>query len=226
MLVNTDLKSYYAHRAKEYEQVYQKPERQEDLAALHTLLQNLLAGHDALEIACGTGFWTETVAQTAGSVLATDISDAMLEIAQSKPYPVGRVRFLRADAFTLSGISGRFTAGFAGFWLSHVPKSQVHGFLNCLHEKLSPGGLVVLTDNRYVEGSSTPISRVDEAGNTYQLRQLADGTRHEVLKNFPTEDSLKAVLNHVTENILLTELTYLWCLSYNLPKLSSNLEYL
>ena len=39
-----------------------------------------------------------------------------------------------------------------------------------------------MIDNRYVEGSSTPIIRRDRFGNTYQERVLRDGTRHEVLR--------------------------------------------
>jgi len=48
----------------------------------------------------------------------------------------------------------------------------------------------VFFDNRYVEGSSTPISRRDAQGNTYQARKLDNGSAHEVLKNFPTEREL------------------------------------
>jgi hypothetical protein len=50
----------------------------------------------------------------------------------------------------------------------------------------------VLLDNLYVPGSSTPISRTDETGDTYQLRALASGETFEVLKNFPTEGLLRA----------------------------------
>lgn len=56
MFVSTDLKKYYARRAGEYEQIYQKPERQPDIAATMNLLRQLLAERDVLEVACGTGF--------------------------------------------------------------------------------------------------------------------------------------------------------------------------
>jgi hypothetical protein len=46
--------------------------------------------------------------------------------------------------------------------------------------RICPGGLIVAIDNRYVPGSRTPIARTDAQGNTYQLRRLADGSRHEV----------------------------------------------
>ena len=49
------LLDYYARRAEEYEQIYQKPERQAKLALLKACLVKLLAGRDVLEVACGTG---------------------------------------------------------------------------------------------------------------------------------------------------------------------------
>ena len=52
MAINQNLKSYYAHRAHEYERIYHKPERQQDLANLELLLPQLLAGRNVLEIAC------------------------------------------------------------------------------------------------------------------------------------------------------------------------------
>jgi demethylmenaquinone methyltransferase/2-methoxy-6-polyprenyl-1,4-benzoquinol methylase len=214
MDVGTDLKNYYAQRAGEYERIYHKAERQEDIAALKAILQRRLAKHSVLEVACGTGFWTEAIARTARSILATDINEAVLEIARNKSYSEEKVEFLRADALTLEGISNQFTAAFAGFWLSHLPKSELKAFLHKLHRKLSPNGLVVLADNRYVEGSSTRVCRTDEAGNTYQFRQLADGTQYEVMKNFLAEDDFKTILPDIAKNIELTELTYFWCLSY------------
>ena len=49
------LADYYRDRATEYNAVYTKPERQDDLATLHTLVPQLVAGHRVLEIAAGTG---------------------------------------------------------------------------------------------------------------------------------------------------------------------------
>ena len=57
-------KIYYQKRAKEYERVYQKTERQEDLKTLHTFLQEQATDKNILEIACGTGYWTKTLATT------------------------------------------------------------------------------------------------------------------------------------------------------------------
>ena len=49
------LKEYYNRRARVYEKIYEKPERQEDLSAISLELQNILSRHNILEVACGTG---------------------------------------------------------------------------------------------------------------------------------------------------------------------------
>src|SRR6266545_1931517 len=111
-----NLPDYYARRAGEYEKIFGKPERQSDLASLRTLLPGLFAGRDALEIACGTGYWTPLISGSARAVLATDINEEVLEIARHKNHPKHNVEFKIADAYTLANVSGRYSAGFAGFW--------------------------------------------------------------------------------------------------------------
>src|SRR5947208_14631058 len=143
--MDNSLKEYYAARADEYEQIYALPERQKDIARLRAMLQALLSGHDVLEVACGTGYWTLPISVTARSILATDVGEEVLALARQKPYPEGKVRFLLTDAFTLAGVDGRFSAGFAGFWWSHVPRSRLRAFLEVFQRKLGPGSLVVFT---------------------------------------------------------------------------------
>jgi SAM-dependent methyltransferase len=210
------LKEYYAERAPEYEKVYAKPERQEDLLALRKALQDLLAGHDVLEIACGTGYWTQPISQPARSVVATDAGEEVLRIARAKSYPQGNVTFRLADAFKLEEVPGSFTAGFAGFFWSHVELSRLGTFLEGLHHRLGPGALVVIIDNSYVSGSNHPISRQDGEGNTYQVRRLEDGREYEVLKTFPSEAELRQRLQGLAEDVHYLGLTYYWCLSYRI----------
>lgn len=214
MASSSDLVHYYARRAPEYEQVYLKPERQDDLHRLKIRLCELMAGHRVLEVACGTGYWTTVIAQTAESIVATDINDSVLRIAAEKPFPPGKVQLLRADAFTLDPIEGDFSAGFAGFWWSHILKAQLAEFLRVFHAKLQPGALVVFVDNCYVKGSSYPITRRDAEGNIYQQRRLADGTVYDVLKNFPEEAEVRRVLAGKARELQYDALTYYWCLSY------------
>lgn len=205
---------YYGRRAAEYERVYAKPERQADLERVRAWLRAELAGHRILEIACGTGYWTATLAGVAEAIVATDASSEVLAVARSKAYPALRVEFAEADAYALGRVPGRFTAVFAGFWWSHVPLDRLPAFLAGVHARLPAGGRVVLLDNRYVEGSSTPISRRDAAGNTYQRRRLDDGSEHEVLKNFPTAPELAEVLEPASSGLAVAEFEYYWGASY------------
>jgi hypothetical protein len=76
---------------------------------------------------------------------------------------------------------------------------------------------VVLADNRYVEGSNHPITRRDAEGNTYQHRQLADGSSWEVLKNFPTLNELAARLSRFGSEVAVEQLTYYWLPSFRTP---------
>ena len=88
-------------------------------------------------------------------------------------------------------------------------------FLSGLHRRLEPGAIVVFLDNRHVEGSSTPISRVDSDGDSYQERRLKDGSTREVLKNFPEEEELEdAAAQAGGENVRLTQWRHYWCLEY------------
>jgi len=212
----SNLPDYYARRAREYEEIFAKPERQSDLARLRTLLPGLFAGRDVLEVACGTGYWTPLISGSARSILATDINEEVLEIARHKTYPNHNVSFQIADAYTLANVTDRFSAGFAGFWWSHIPKQRLAHFLDCFHSKLCPGALAVFLDNNYVEGSSTPIARRDRDGNTYQKRKLEDGAEFEVLKNFPAGIELRASVNGRADNVEVTQFKYYWCLRYTL----------
>ena len=207
------LVEYYAQRACEYERIYQKPERQAELAEISRLLAITFANRRVIEIACGTGYWTGILALTARHVTAIDLNEPMLELARAKNLPASRVQFLRGDAFDPGAIPGEFDAGFAGFWWSHVPRQRLPEFVRGFHAKLQANSVVVLIDNQYVEGNSTPISRRDNIGNTFQQRRLEDGRAFEVLKNFPADEEIRHVLRD-TAALSIQRLRHYWCAIY------------
>jgi demethylmenaquinone methyltransferase/2-methoxy-6-polyprenyl-1,4-benzoquinol methylase len=208
------MKEYYAARAREYERIYAKPERQADLRRLEELIPARFPGRSVLEIACGTGYWTQHIARTARSILATDLTEETLEVARTKNLPEAKVRFAIADAYNLPAEKGPFEGAYAGFWWSHMRHSECRAFFASLHRCLAQGAVVVLMDNLFVEGSSTPISRTDEEGNTWQERKLDDGSTHEVLKNFPSEPRLTEQIAEFGVNGRYVALEYYWLFSY------------
>jgi ubiquinone/menaquinone biosynthesis C-methylase UbiE len=205
--------AYYAARAPEYDRIYLKPERQPDLRAIEAWLPTVFTGRSLLEIACGTGYWTQFIAPVAPRILALDAAPETLQIARGR-VAGDHVEFVTADAYALPLDAKGFEAAFAGFWFSHVPKRRVAEFLAGLHGALVPGARVVFLDNLYVEGNSTPISERDAEGNTYQLRTLQDGSSHKVLKNFPAEAELRAATEGLARDLRLHEWTYYWALEY------------
>jgi SAM-dependent methyltransferase len=190
------MREYYVQRAAYYERVYHKPERQADLRSMEAWIGGPFAGRRVLEVACGTGWWTPHAARHAIDWLATDVNPETMALARAKPLP-RCVRFAEVDAYTFAGLpSGTpFDAAFAGCWWSHVPLARLPGWLALLHSRLAPGARVVFLDNSFVQTSSTPLTRTDAEGNTYQKRTLDDGSVHEVLKNFPTREQAFALLD-------------------------------
>lgn len=210
------LEKYYARRASEYEQIYEKAERQDELEWLRRRIPALFEGRTVLEVACGTGYWTQFIAKAAKKVFACDINDSVLEIAREKSIPKDRVEFFKADAVTLEGVPPGCDAAFAGFWWSHVKKSGIERFVANLATRLERGSLVGILDNRYVEESSTAISRRDSEGNTYQKRKILTGEEYEVLKNFPTGEELAEAVRPVAREAHLEALRYYWLLVFHL----------
>jgi ubiquinone/menaquinone biosynthesis C-methylase UbiE len=210
------LVQYYGKRAAEYERIYDKPERQRELEWLRQRIPEIFRDRTVLEVACGTGYWTQCIARTARKVHACDINEAVLDIARDKPLPRDRVAFFKADAATFAGVPPECDAAFAGFWWSHVKKSELAVFVRNLAVHLQPGARVAILDNTFAPGSSTPISRRDAEGNTYQQRKLGNGEAYEVLKNFPTAGELRDAVSPVAREAHLESLMYYWLLVFQL----------
>jgi SAM-dependent methyltransferase len=211
--LSTGTEEYYRARANEYDAVYDKPDRQADLSELRAGLPELMTGRHVLEVAAGTGYWTDVYADLAASVAATDVNVATLDVARRRRDWPDTVRFIEVDAFDLHQVEGQFDAAMVGYFWSHVRLEHLGGFLAGLADRLEPGATAVFIDNRYVEASNSPVTRTDEAGNTYQQRQLADGTSWEVLKNFPTIDEIRSALTPFTTAVTIDEVQHYWMAS-------------
>lgn len=211
--MNKDLISYYKERAKEYEKIYNKPERQKDLEVSGGIFQDVFSDKDVLEIACGTGYWTERISKTARSVLATDINEAVIEIAKSKKYFQAKVEFTIEDIFNFKNV-GKHENLFAGFIWSHIKLQDLPAFIDIIIGLVKSGGTIVFMDNNYIEGSNLPVTETDEFGNTFQERKLENRTTHKILKNFPTKHFILQLLADKVSDINFTNLQYYWILQF------------
>jgi len=212
--MNKDQTTYYSERAKEYENIYDKPERQQDIPKVIGYLQKHFNNKDLIEIACGTGYWTKYISKTAKHILATDINQSVIDIARSKQYEKENVEFQLADVYNLPNNLEMYEAGFGGFIWSHIPKQRLTMFLEKSLSVINPGGLVIFVDNIYVEGSSTPIHKTDKNGNTYQKRKLNDGSEYSIVKNFPSNAELLSLIKPVGNDIEITRFEYYWVVKF------------
>ncbi len=191
------MREYYAARAP-WHDCYMgytgNAAMEELLAPVVAVVEELLSGRDVLEVACGTGNWTEVLGRRAASVLATDVSEATLSRAEGKNHPAGVVSFQVADAYTLEGVRGGFSGAFASDWWSHVPRSLLPAFLDSLHGRLEEGARVVLLDMLPRDHPDLTPYRHDDEGNAICRRTLPDGRVFDVVKNFPSRsDVLESV---------------------------------
>jgi ubiquinone/menaquinone biosynthesis C-methylase UbiE len=186
------MQSYYARRAPTYEDIYRRRERQADLVRVRSKLAMVFAGKRVLDIACGTGYFTEAFAPAAREVIGIDAAEETLDIARGKHLP--NTRFMRGNAYELDPALVQFDAAFIGFFWSHIPRQRITFFVSDLYRCLSPGATVVVLDNLYREGDSTPIAGVDDDGNGWQERPHPDGGTERVLKNYPERDDMLKAL--------------------------------
>ena len=206
---------FYAKSAAHHDQVYDQPERQHDLADMRRHVAEALRGHVVLELACGTGYWTEVIAASAESVVATDINAEMIALAKLRALPFDKVQLRVANAYDLPDDIGSYTAIFIGLWWSHVKRERQEKFLAHLRARVGDVVLVLL-DDAYVEGSSGTVARTDLEGNTYQISVTADGERYEIPKTYPSDSALRKKMASMVREIKIVRLEYYWMLTCRL----------
>lgn len=177
---------YYNRRASEYEQIYYRdnPPRRKEIDDEAKHLKELAQNRLILDIACGTGYWTQIMSLTAKEIIATDLSDEMINMAKLKEYHCP-ISFLQADLNALPFKTKKFELITLGFWFSHHPRQKYEQLFNNLIPLLSPGGQIWMIDNNPpAEGPKMESCGVDEFGNNYKRRYLDNGEEYVILKNY------------------------------------------
>lgn len=191
--------AYYRARADEYDEWWQRSNRydhgaeatqrwwDEVVQVEHRLEAAGLAG-DVLELACGTGWWTERLARSADRLTCIDAAPEVIAInrarieAEGLPIPA----YETADLFAWQP-SKRFDAVFFSFWLSHVPEALFDRFWSTVATALKPGGRVVFIDSARVSASAVPAAVPDGI----QRRELNDGRSFDIVKMFYKPQELR-----------------------------------
>ncbi len=188
-----EMNAYYDSRAEwhdDYMSYESNAKMEEQLEPIISLIEKYIVNKDVLEIACGTGNWTQVLARRAKSVLATDINQSVIDIALGKEYKSTKPEFVIADAYTLDNIGTTHDVTFAADFFSHIPIPKVGLFIRSAANRLRSGGTIIVLDMLPHEGLEIDKHQYDDDGNFYCLRTLPNGERFRVIKNFPDQVQL------------------------------------
>jgi SAM-dependent methyltransferase len=196
-------REYYRARAAEYDAWWLRQGRYDrgakpnavwfdEGAAVARALAEFKPGGDVLELACGTGIWTEKLLPTARSVTAVDASPEMLAL---NAHRVGksRVQHVQADLFHWRP-DRTYDVVFFGFWLSHVPPELFDAFWQRVAAALNENGRVFFVDSRREPSSTAHDHRLPGPGEVTHLRRLDDGREFRIFKIFYDRADLTARL--------------------------------
>jgi demethylmenaquinone methyltransferase/2-methoxy-6-polyprenyl-1,4-benzoquinol methylase len=195
---------YYEARAPWHDEYmgYESREGMEEL--LKPIIDTLAAtiiGKRVIEIACGTGNWTQILAKRADSVVAIDVSPTALEIAQQKLVTYSNVSLTQCDAYDLRNIDGCFDVSFAADWWSHIPMGVLPQFVESVISKIGPGSKAVFVDMSFRDDFKQEPCSFDSDNNRITRRKLPDGSEFEVIKNFPDKVEIQRILSAYAKRV-------------------------
>ena len=158
----------------------------------HALSDVALDGADVLELAPGTGLWTELLCRRAAHVTAVDASAEMIDQNRRRlDHLTSKVHFEQADLFDWQP-GAPFDAVVFCFWISHIPDRRLDAFLSMVASALRPGGSIFFVDSCRETNSTASDHTLPQPGEETMIRHLDDGRTFRIIKNFWTAETLKA----------------------------------
>jgi demethylmenaquinone methyltransferase/2-methoxy-6-polyprenyl-1,4-benzoquinol methylase len=172
---------YYALRAEEYDEAYRRVRQhdrgaegnaqwQDEMRRLQAAFDAIPFDGDILELAAGTGAWTERLIGRARSLTVLDGSSEMLDLNRARVGPATNVVYEVVDLFAWRP-RRTWDACVFGFWMCKVPDARVDGFLREVADALRPGGIACCIDKA---AATEPESELEE-------RTLNDGRRFTIV---------------------------------------------
>jgi demethylmenaquinone methyltransferase/2-methoxy-6-polyprenyl-1,4-benzoquinol methylase len=199
-----DQMEYYCARATEYDQWFLRQGRYdhgealnqrwfEEVAVVAGALEEFHPAGKVLELAAGTGLWTQRLARHAASITVVDSSAEMLALNRERMrgFPVD---YVQADLFSWQPDAG-YDVVFFGFWLSHVPPARFEDFWDLVRRCLVPGGRVFFVDSLYDETSTAVDHQLRGQDAVSVIRRLNDGREFEIVKVFYRPEDLACRLD-------------------------------
>ncbi len=144
-----------------------------------------------LELACGTGFWTETLLRMGSQVTAVDAAPEMLNITKAR-LGEERIKYQQADLFQWEP-KGEYDLVFFANWLSHVPPFALDDFLDKVRRAIHPGGYLAIVDQHAPSNTDKEVAKE----YIYATRPLENGRQFTIVKAFYKLDDLQKKLERL-----------------------------
>ncbi len=191
---------YYRARAPEYDEWFYRLNRYDrgreinqlwfdDVAELITAFQRLEPVAQALELAAGTGIWTERLVKIAKHLTVVDTSPEMIAINRSK-VPDANVTYMQQDVFEWAP-EREYDLVFFSFWLSHVPPERLDAFLAKVRRAVHAGGRLFLIDSRFEQTGAATNNPLFEEEEIYRTRILNNDSEYTIVKIYYEPESLR-----------------------------------
>jgi ubiquinone/menaquinone biosynthesis C-methylase UbiE len=201
----TEQVDYYRARAPEYDEWFLRLGRYDMGAAENARwfaeVEQVKEGLDAfgargrvLELAGGTGFWTQHLARSATELTVLDAAPETLEINRQRVADP-RVRYVVADLFSWQPDQPYDVVAFT-FFLSHVPPERFADFWSLVQRSLAPGGRAFFVDSLDVQSTAFDHREMRE-GDVSVIRKLKDGRQFHIYKLFYAPSELKTRLTQL-----------------------------
>ncbi len=216
------MEDYYRKRIGEYERIYHRddPIRLKEQEKIADDIRKFFKNKYVIEIAAGTGYWTQFLSETASKIVITDYVTEVLELAKTKEYKCP-VEFKKEDAYSLSFQDNSFSGGMVNFWFSHTPKERINDFFNEFHRVLKDDAIVLMVDNNFDEKIGGKLIKPKWDINTYKIRELNDGSIHKILKSYYSKKELFSIFSRFSNDFSNNNIFYgkkFWYVHYNLNK--------
>jgi demethylmenaquinone methyltransferase/2-methoxy-6-polyprenyl-1,4-benzoquinol methylase len=206
--------SYYRARAGEYDQWFYRQDRYDrgsrlneqwfgEVQQLRDALDSFRPQGHLLELACGTGLWTELLVKYAERITAIDAVSELLELNRARVRS-SKVDYLEADIFEWTP-KETFDVVFFAFWLSHVPPEGFDRFWRVVGQALKDDGRVFFADSRYEPTSTAKDHRLENRTSTRVTRYLNDGREFRIVKIFYDPEKLTKRLDAMGWDIEVLE---------------------
>ena len=195
---------YYRERAPEYDEWFFRrgrydrgPEQTrfwfEEVDEVRRALDAAGPAGRVLELACGTGLWTERLATHAAQLTAVDSSPEAIELNRRRVGSAS-VEYQLANLFEWHP-DARYDFVFFGFWLSHVPPSRFIPFWHVVRRCLAPGGRVFFVDSRHHPAATSHDQELADPAAVRSRRRLNDGREFDIVKIFYKPEELGSQLS-------------------------------